>query len=353
MEFGLFTLMDFHAELQTESQYYQDTIDLIVGAEANGYSSAWVGEEHFYSFGVCPSPQVLLSALAQRTDTMRLGTSISLLPFEHPIRKAEDFAMLDILAGGRLDYGVGRGAIQRHFEGFAVDPAESKPRYEESLAIIKKAWTERPFSYDGKFWKVSDVTVSPRPVQRPHPPIYRGTVSVESYQTAGEMGDNAFVTAWLVAPHAEMRTRLDRFRAISANNNSTPREAAVFFMFCDPDQRAAIREAREVTGAYARFISGHAKGRALVGADRGTAPGPNSSLFSQRDFILSIEDHVEERAIVGTPRACIRRLEEIDEELGLDQVLVYFHAGAWDITKARRNLELFGKEVIPHFAGGN
>jgi alkanesulfonate monooxygenase SsuD/methylene tetrahydromethanopterin reductase-like flavin-dependent oxidoreductase (luciferase family) len=349
MEFGLFTLMDFQAALQTESQYYQDTIELIVDAEAHGYTSAWLGEEHFYSFGICPSPQVLLPVLASRTDSMRFGTAISLLPFDHPIRKAEDFAMVDILSGGRLDFGVGRGAIQRHFDGFRVDPAESKPRYEESLAIIKKAWTQQSVSHDGQFWQVNDVTVSPRPVQQPHPPIYRGTVSVESYEAAGAAGDNAFVTAWLVAPHPEMRRRLDRYRAIAAERGHATREAAVFFLFCDTDQRAAIREAREVTSAYAQFITGHAKGRALVGADRGTQAGPNSSLFSQRDFILSIADHIEERAIVGTPQACIRRLEEINDELGLDRVLFYFHAGAWDIGKARRNLELSGKEVIPHF----
>ena len=349
MEFGLFTLMDFHTGLQTEPQYYKDTIDLIVEAEAYGYTSAWLGEEHFYSFGVCPSPQLVLSALASRTDSMRLGTSISLLPFDHPIRKAEDFAMVDILTGGRLDFGVGRGSIQRHFEGFGVDPAESKPRYEESLAIIKKAWTEQSITYEGEFWQVREVTVSPRPLQRPHPPVYRGTVSVESYETAGAVGDNAFVTSWLVAPHAQMRTRLDRYRALAAEGGHTTREASVFFLFCDTDQHAAIREGREVTDTYARFITGHAKGRALVGADRGTQAGPNSSLFSQRDFILSIGDHIEERAIVGTPQACIQRLEEINDELGLDQVLFYFHAGAWDIAKAHRNLELFGKEVLPHF----
>jgi alkanesulfonate monooxygenase SsuD/methylene tetrahydromethanopterin reductase-like flavin-dependent oxidoreductase (luciferase family) len=349
MEFGLFTLMDFHADLQTEPQYYKDTADLIVEAEGHGFTSAWVGEEHFYSFGVCPSPQLLLTALASRTESIRLGTAISLLPFDHPLRKAEDFAMVDILTGGRLDFGVGRGSIQRHFEGFGIDPAESKARYEESLAIIKKAWTGRPVTHDGQFWHVSDVTVSPRPIQQPHPPVYRGTVSAESYETAGAAGDNAFVAAWLVAPHAQMRTRLDRYRAAAVENGHTTREAAVFFLFCDTDHHAAVREAREITSTYAQFITSHAKGRALVGADRGQSAGPNSSLFSQRDFILSIGDHIEERAIVGTPQACIRRLEEINDELGLDQVLFYFNAGAWDTGKARRNLKLAAEEIIPHF----
>lgn len=351
MEFGLFTLMDFYPDRHNEPRYYQDTIDLIVESETNGYTSAWLGEEHFYSFGVCPSPQIMLTALAQRTESMRLGTSISLLPFDHPLRKAEDFAMVDVLSGGRLDFGVGRGSIQRHFAGFGVDPTESKPRYEESLTIIKKAWTERNFSYDGQFWQANEVTVSPRPIQDPRPPIYRGTVSIESYEAAGIAGDNAFATPWLVAPHDEMRIRLDRYRSLLAEHGHPPRrEAAVFFMFCNADHRAAVREAREITTSYAEFITGHAKGRALLGTGRGISTGPNSSLFSQSDFIRSIGDHIEERAIVGTPEACIRRLEEVNDELGLDRVLLYFHAGAYDTTKARHNLKLFGQEVIPHFA---
>ncbi|MGV9867163.1 LLM class flavin-dependent oxidoreductase [Rhodococcus koreensis] len=351
MEFGLFTLMDFDPATQNESRYYQDTINLVAESEANGYTSAWVGEEHFYSFGICPSPQIMLSVLAQHTSTMRLGTAISLLPFDHPVRKAEDFAMVDILTGGRLDLGVGRGSIARHFQGFDIAPEESKPRYEESLAIIKKAFVEDTFSYEGEFWSVNDVKISPRPIQNPYPPIYRGTVSMESYEAAGAAGDNAFVVPWLAAPHGEMRKRLDAYRTLAAEQGAKTRESSVFFMFCDNDHQVALREAREVTEKYARFLTGHSKGKALLGKGRGVSEGPKSSLFSQRDYILSMPDNVEERAIVGTPQACINRLEELDDELGLDRVLLYFHAGGWDIEKAKRNLELFGKEVIPHFQG--
>jgi len=113
-------------------------------AERLGYDSVWVGEEHFYCFGICPSPQLFLTALARETSRLRLGTAISLLPFENPLRKAEDFAMLDILSGGRLNFGVGRGIIPKHFEGFRRDPRESRARYEESLHIIRGAWSLEP-----------------------------------------------------------------------------------------------------------------------------------------------------------------------------------------------------------------
>ena len=156
MQFGLFSLFDFFPDRQNEVAYYKDSLDLMIQADQLGYDSVWVGEEHFYSFGICPSPQLFLTALARETSQIRLGTAISLLPFEHPLRKAEDFAMLDILSNGRLNFGVGRGLIPKHFQGFQIKPQESRARYEESLAIIEKAWTEDSFSYEGQFWQIPE-----------------------------------------------------------------------------------------------------------------------------------------------------------------------------------------------------
>ena len=165
MKFGLFSLFDFFQDRQDEGRYYQDTLDLVIRSEQLGFDSVWLGEEHFYSFGICPSPQLFLTALARETTTLRLGTAISLLPFENPLRKAEDFAMLDILSNGRLDFGAGRGIIPKHFEGFRIPPQESQARYEEALAIIRQAWTQDSFSYQGKFWQVPELSLSPKPSQ--------------------------------------------------------------------------------------------------------------------------------------------------------------------------------------------
>src|ERR1700722_20783321 len=106
MEFGLFTLFDFYAEKQNEQNYYRETLDLVTYGEELGYRSIWMGEEHFYAFGICPSPQMFLSAVAQRTSRIRLGTAISLLPFENPIRKAADFATGDLLSCARLHFAL-------------------------------------------------------------------------------------------------------------------------------------------------------------------------------------------------------------------------------------------------------
>ncbi|HEV8718766.1 MAG TPA: LLM class flavin-dependent oxidoreductase [Candidatus Binatia bacterium] len=257
MQFGLFTVFDFFPDRQSEMAYYQDTLDLMISAEKLGFNSVWVGEEHFYSVGICPSPQLFLTVLARETTRLRLGTAVSLLPLEHPLRKAEDFAMLDLLSGGRLDFGVGRGSFPKHFEGLRVSLQESRARYEEALEIIERAWTQERFSYEGQFWQVPELSLSPKPRQKPCPPIYRGIVSPEAFETAGARGV------------------LER--------------------------------------------------------------------------ITSMPDRVEERAIVGTPHDCRRRLAEVREEFGIERMALYFHAGARDITRARQGLELFAREVMPEF----
>ena len=348
MQFGLFTLFDFFRGRQDEVAYYRDTLDLLIQAEQLGYDSAWVGEEHFYSFGICPSPQLFLTALARETTRLRLGTAISLLPFDNPLRKAEDFAMLDILSGGRLNFGVGRGIIPKHFEGFRVDPRESRARYDEALAIIRGAWTQDPFAYDGTFWQVPSLSLSPKPLQNPHPPIYRGTLSLESFEGAAAAGDNAFVVPWLSAPHPEVRARVQRYRALlTEHGHPQTRMTFIFFLFVDRDHQVALREGVETTRAYTELITSFAPPEALR---QFRADDPLKTFL---DLITSFPDHLEERAVVGTPAACRRRLAELHDEFGLDQVAFYLHAGARDPQRARHDLELFAHEVMPEFKNSN
>jgi alkanesulfonate monooxygenase SsuD/methylene tetrahydromethanopterin reductase-like flavin-dependent oxidoreductase (luciferase family) len=346
MQFGLFTLFDFFPDRQNEVAYYQETLDFVIHAEKLGFDSVWMGEEHFYSFGICPSPQLFLTALARETTRMRLGSAISLLPFEHPLRKAEDFAMLDILSGGRLNFGVGRGVIPKHFEGFRIPPQESQARYEESLAIIRQAWTHESFSYEGKFWQIPELSLSPKPVQKPHPPIYRGTLSREAFEAAGIAGDNSFVVPWLTAPHAEVRSRVERYRALLKEHGhpaDNARSVFIFFMFIDPDYRSALAEGQESVRRYVDLFTSFTP-PALLAELR---TGDPLQMFLER--AASLPDNLEERAIVGTPQDCRRRLAEVRDEFGIEHIALYFHAGARDMTRARRQMELFAKEVMPEF----
>ena len=348
MQFGLFSLFDFVRGRQDEVKYLDDILELCVLSEELGYDSVWLGEEHFYSFGVCPSPQIFLTALARETSRLRLGTAISLLPFENPLRKAEDFALLDILSGGRLDFGAGRGIIPEHFHGFRVDPHESRPRYEEALEIIRRAWTEDEFEYKGQFWEVPRLSVGPKPVQAPHPPIYRGTLSMQSFERAAEVGDHSLIVPWLSAPHAEVNRRVSRYRElIVEHGHPKTRTTFIFFLFVHDDHHEAVRDAVETTTAYTEHITSFVpKGRLEKEF------GQDDPVRTYIEFVQSMPGAVEERAVVGTPAECRRRLHELDDEFGgLDQVGFYFMAGGRDPKRARRGIELFAKEVMPEFQG--
>ncbi len=170
MEFGLFALFDFFRGKQDEAHYLQGTLDICALAEELGFDSSWPGQEHCHAFGICPGPQMFLTAVARETSRIRLGTAVSLLPFEHPLREAEDCAALDIPGNGRLNFGAGRGIIPRHFEGFCVDQAESRARCEESLESMRRAWTENPFEYRDRFRQVPSLSVGPKPTPAASPP---------------------------------------------------------------------------------------------------------------------------------------------------------------------------------------
>lgn len=345
MQFGLLTLFDFFPDRQNELVYYHDTLALMIYAEQLGFDSVWVGEEHFYSLGICPTPQLFLTALARETTRLRLGTAVSVLPLEHPLRKAEDYAMLDLLSGGRLNFGVGKGAYPKHFEGFRISMQDVRARYEEALEIIERAWTQESFSYTGRFWQIPELSLSPKPVQKPHPPIYRGIASPEAFDVAGAKGHGALFVPWLT-PGKKLKEGIAHYRATlqAHGHQAVPSSVFVFFLFIDQDYRQALAEARETTSRYVELGL-----LSLFPPALATHLAPDDPLRGLWKRITSLSAHLEERAIIGTPRECRRRLAELQEEWGIEHIAFYLHAGAREINRARRSLELFAKEVMPEF----
>ena len=171
MRFGFFDQLP-RADWQSERQRYQDILAQIEFGDELGFDTAWLGELHFIpSFSCLASPLMILAAAAQRTRRIRLGTAVTLLPLHNPVKMAEDAAALDVLSGGRLEFGVGRGATPIYFAGYNVPQEESRERFEESLQMILHAWTDERLTYQGKHFQVKDLPLAPRPVQKPHPPI--------------------------------------------------------------------------------------------------------------------------------------------------------------------------------------
>ena len=160
-------------------------------AEQLGYDKIWIAEHLFSTYGVVTSTQVYAAAIAQRTKRVRIGTAIVAVPFNHPLRTASDFALIDILSHGRLDFGVGRAYQPHEFVGLGVPMDKSREMLAEGLDIILKSWTQERISYKGRFWTIPEpVELLPKPVQKPHPPVYQATISPESFEQAAAGGWN-------------------------------------------------------------------------------------------------------------------------------------------------------------------
>jgi alkanesulfonate monooxygenase SsuD/methylene tetrahydromethanopterin reductase-like flavin-dependent oxidoreductase (luciferase family) len=174
MRFGIFSVVDHYpAELpRTAAQFYGELLEQVEAAESLGFDAFWIAEHHFHEYGAVPSPPVWMAAAAQRTRRIRLGAGVVVLPFRNPLQVAEDYAMVDVLSGGRLNLGAGSGYLRHEFDGFGVDPAEKRDRFDEALDIVLRAWTGEPVSYEGRYHRVQDVRLNVRPLQRPHPPVW-------------------------------------------------------------------------------------------------------------------------------------------------------------------------------------
>jgi alkanesulfonate monooxygenase SsuD/methylene tetrahydromethanopterin reductase-like flavin-dependent oxidoreductase (luciferase family) len=201
MKLSIFSVQDHYpAQARTVPQLYGEIIAQAELADALGYDTFWVAEHHFHEYGVVPNPAVMLSTLAQRTKRLRLGTAISILTFHNPLTVAESYAMVDVLSGGRLVYGVGSGYLPHEFTGYAIDPAEKRDRFDENLAIIRRLLAGERVTAQGKYSKVDAVALNVLPVQH-EVPIYVAVLRREAAFHIGKQGNNL-----MCVPYASLET---------------------------------------------------------------------------------------------------------------------------------------------------
>src|SRR4051812_1771655 len=174
----------------TEGEFLRALVDHLASAENFGFDGIWVNEHHFDAFGgMAPSLPAILSALSAKTRRVRIGTSTVLLPIYHPLQVAEALSMVDLMSGGRLEFGVGRGFVAHDYEVLGIPLEEARERMNESLEVILKAWTQRPFSHHGRFFNFDNLQLWPWPEQRPHPPVWlAATSNHESFEWIGSQG---------------------------------------------------------------------------------------------------------------------------------------------------------------------
>ena len=202
MKFGLFSSAQANSnDLPPETgQGFRDYLDLNVEAEALGFQSSFLVEHHFTGWNQVSATLMLLMALAMRTKTLRLGSAVMVLPWHNPVLLAEQAATLDLISGGRLDLGIGKGYRHSEFKGFQIAQEEAEARFEEAVAVMTRAWTTRQrFSHHGRFWHFEDLVVEPPPAQKPHPPLWVAAGSEHSIRRAAARGFNLILDQYASA----------------------------------------------------------------------------------------------------------------------------------------------------------
>jgi natural product biosynthesis luciferase-like monooxygenase protein len=349
MKFGLHYQLPCDPS-QSAVQRYRDTIEQAVYAESLGFESVWPVEQHFNpELSILPSPLLMLAAIAERTTTLRLGIAIILLPLSHPVRVAEEIATLDVLSNGRVEFGIGRGSIPTHFTGFGLAQSESRERMFESLQIILQAWTKERFSFQGQFWSINNLSVVPKPVQRPHPPVHIATNSVDTFELTGRMGYPICVASQ-VNPFFRIKEYLPLYRQAreAAGHRPCSRDDVTVLMpLYVGDSPAQIRQ--ELEPSITRFLRTVATlYTSLKAAD---APG-NKRLTDvlERARRMTYEQVCENMAVFATPDNCIERLKQFEHDFGMGRVICWFNPGGMVSHKqVMRSMELFAERVMPHF----
>ncbi len=348
MKFSWFHLPSFFPAIhESEVQFYQHMLEETDRAEALGFHGVWCAEHHFYDYGGhIPSVPVLGSAIAQRTKRLRIGSGIALAPLQDPIRLAEEFAMLDCLSGGRLDFGIGRGFQKGEYDAFERDMADSRLLFEEAYEIIMKAWTQERFSYEGKFRKIQNLRVIPKPVQK-LPPVYVASIfTPQSFEWTGSKGCNLMVVPYAVAKPETLAGNLKLFTDNRKANGhmTTPEILAVYHFYCGETAEKAREEAREpmlrYLGAAAAANEESAYSEQYAGYKK-LREG-----FKMMDYDQYLYPH---RVIFGDPDQCAERIVQI-QATGVTNIGLIGNFGGLERNKILASLDRFGKYVLPRFA---
>jgi alkanesulfonate monooxygenase SsuD/methylene tetrahydromethanopterin reductase-like flavin-dependent oxidoreductase (luciferase family) len=298
-----------------------------------GYDAVWLAEHHFSGFSVCPSVHMMGTMAAARTKRLRIGTAVSLAPFYNPLRLAEEVALLDVLSGGRVNWGAGRGFERSEFAAFGIPGDESAARFHETVDIVLQAWTQQRLSYAGRFYQYDDVEVLPKPLQAPHPPVWMAASSMPAIEWAASQGHSI-----LMDPHAS-RADLGRKRrhyaaklmeaGFSDADRSIPMARLVAVDETAEKARAVARRAAE--WMVASYVGPQHKGNVRQGPPRD---------FGGKD---PIDFYLDDVMIHGTAESVAEEIQSLGEEIGMNYLMAAPLSG--------RSFRLLTDQVLPRIAG--
>ena len=308
---------------------YTRALERIEVMDRSGYDAVWLAEHHFSGYSVCPSVHVMAAHVAARTRRLRIGTAVTLAAFYHPLRIAEEVALLDQLTGGRINWGAGRGFDPREFSVFGVPTDESTARFREAVEIVLAAWTSERLTFEGRFHRYEDVEVLPKPRQQPHPPTWVAATSPGAVEWAASRG-----LSILMDPHSAHR-EIARKRALFHEGlekhgfESAGREIPIGRLVAVAETDA---QAEEIARRGARWTAGaYLPKEALAQFRPGEAP------------VDPVAHYLDDVVIHGSPERVVDKLLALEEEVPLGYLLLS--------PLSEKTFGLFTDRVLPRVAG--
>ena len=347
MEFGVFHEFP-HREGRTDAEAFAENFELVDAAEEWGLDVMWLAELHFATRSVLAMPLTIAAAIAGRTKRLKVGTAVQVLPIGEPLRLAEEAATVDQVSEGRLIFGVGRSGFARTYNAYGIPYAESRERFAEALAIIKKAWTQPTFSHQGRWHSYDNVMCTPKPYQQPFPEIRVAATTPDTFPVLGAQGYSMFAAVRL-GTISDLAPDLDNYRA-AYQEAGHPGKGKVYLRIpvyvADTKDQAITEPEASLMMFYRNMATQLAESAQQAGANPAELRSERSRALEE----LTFEKARREKVVVGTPEMVRDRLAELKEDLGLDGILAELNCGGQIPREGvMRSLRLLCNDVMPHF----
>jgi probable F420-dependent oxidoreductase len=313
-------------------RYYREALEEVTRAEELGFDSVWMEEHHSVTNHYWPSPLTVLAGFATRTSRMTLGTDIVVAAFHHPVRLAEDVAMLDVMSGGRFVLGIAIGYKPDEFALYGVDLEKRGARFEEQLAIMQGLWTQEQVQFKGTYYTLQG-RLEPKPVQQPHPPVWIGGWGDITLRRAAILADN-----WIPGPTADLKRLLAGRKQFLERRTAAGRAAPTEWpltrdvIIADSDKRARELAEEHIMVAYRREYAGGWR-----------------HPFIDSSIATDLERLMEDRFIIGGPEQCIAKIRRFVEQYGMTHLICRTFFPGMPHAHIMREIELISREVMPAF----
>ena len=329
MRYSIFSVMDHHpGRARSVPDYYAQLFRVAAAAEQLGYHGLFVAEHHFHEYGVVPNPAVMLAALAQHTQRLRLGPAIATLTYHNPLMVAESYAMLDVLSGGRLVLGVGSGYLKHEFAGFGISPEDKRQRFDETLMLVRRLLAGERVNHEGKYHRLDGVALNVRAIQQPAPPIYVAALAREAGYHIGRQGSNLmaipYATAQNFAELGELQAAFRRGRAEAGLGAGEDDSNYTFHCHV----AATDEEARlNATGPFDLYVE--------------------TRLYARRQTYDDVE--ASGLALFGSAETVARKVAAL-ARMGIPNISLLMDFGFMTEAKVLASMRAFAEEVVPRVA---